>query len=362
LLELLIKRILSQTFLCDYSSKISINHSFHPPPSTMPPNRQMSVAFWSVQIKSGTEVEVQPPEGYVLNVQQAALESEKGSKGAAYLRVTTTNIAGDEQTSLLCTLRDDRVEQCPLNLVFGYDVPIKFRADGDFKGSLHVLGYYQPGPEEDDEEMDSDDEEDMDEEDMEKYRGMLEAAYGRENEESDEESDSEDSDDESDSEDEKLDSNLVEKMIKKNLKQGSSFPQSSRVSEIKEGKASEDDSEGSDSDSGSNSDSDDDDDSEAEPAPKKPSAPPAKKPQSQPPQQSGKPQGGGNKPAVPKQPFHKGGQQQGGNKQGGGGGGAYKHGGGGGGRGGGGGGGGGGFKQGNKHGGGNFKSGDKRKR
>ena len=37
----------------------------------------MSVAFWSVDVTSKKAVEVQPPEGYVLNLQLAALSSGK---------------------------------------------------------------------------------------------------------------------------------------------------------------------------------------------------------------------------------------------------------------------------------------------
>ena len=39
----------------------------------------MSVAFWSVTIKAGKSTEVQPPEGYVLNVCQVALTGKSAS-------------------------------------------------------------------------------------------------------------------------------------------------------------------------------------------------------------------------------------------------------------------------------------------
>ena len=76
----------------------------------------------------------------------------------------TTNIEGENIKAVLFTLRSEKSEQVALNLVFGYDVPIKFAVSGgDGKGVVHISGYYQPGPDEEDEgdEMeDYDDEED----------------------------------------------------------------------------------------------------------------------------------------------------------------------------------------------------------
>jgi len=38
----------------------------------------MSIAFWSVELKKGKPAEVQPPEGYVLNLQNAAVTGGEG--------------------------------------------------------------------------------------------------------------------------------------------------------------------------------------------------------------------------------------------------------------------------------------------
>ena len=126
----------------------------------------MSIAFWSSIIKPGTDVEVQPPEGYVLNLQQAALvvDGESASaKGSMQLKVQTIAIDGEEIKSVLGTLRANAVDQFSMALVFGYDVPVKFSAEGNLKGgSIHISGYFQPGPDEDDD----DDDDDMDEDGM----------------------------------------------------------------------------------------------------------------------------------------------------------------------------------------------------
>ena len=72
----------------------------------------MSVAFWSAVVKPGNDVEVQPPEGYVLNLQQAALSTESAdSKGSMVLKVSTIAIEGDKIVSVLGTLRPVTMEQ-----------------------------------------------------------------------------------------------------------------------------------------------------------------------------------------------------------------------------------------------------------
>lgn len=107
-------------------------------------------------------MEVQPPEGYVLNLQQAALVVEGEAKGSMQLKVQTIAIDGEEIKSVLGTLRANAVDQFSMALVFGYDVPVKFSAEGNLKGgSIHISGYFQPGPDEDD-----DDDDDMDEDGM----------------------------------------------------------------------------------------------------------------------------------------------------------------------------------------------------
>lgn len=119
----------------------------------------MSVAFWSVKLTNNKPVEVQPPEGYVLNVQQAAIAGE----GTAIVKVNTVSVEGDKLDAVICTLRSKTTDQVNLSLVFGYDVPVAFVSEG--KGEVYLSGYYQPGPEEDDEnDYDMDDEDDEDEE------------------------------------------------------------------------------------------------------------------------------------------------------------------------------------------------------
>jgi hypothetical protein len=103
----------------------------------------MSVAFWSVKLTNGKAVEVQPPEGYVLNVQQAAYVGEAHT----VVKVHTTSVEGDKLESVICTLRSKTADQVSMSLVFGYDVPVAFSAEG--KGEVYLSGYYQPGPEED---------------------------------------------------------------------------------------------------------------------------------------------------------------------------------------------------------------------
>lgn len=42
-------------------------------------------------------------------------------------------------------------------MVFGYDVPVKFSIEGACKtASVHLSGYFQPGPDDDDEDDDED--------------------------------------------------------------------------------------------------------------------------------------------------------------------------------------------------------------
>ncbi len=104
----------------------------------------MSVAFWSVTVTNKTPVEVQPPEGFVLNLQQAALVG--AAKGAAVLKVSTVAIEGDAIEAVIGTLRPVTADQINFSLVFGYDVPATFSLSGDANGTVHLSGYYQPGP------------------------------------------------------------------------------------------------------------------------------------------------------------------------------------------------------------------------
>eukprot|EP01036_Dinobryon_divergens_P041344 gene41344-54793_t len=110
----------------------------------------MSLAFWSVALKAGVKTEIQPPEGYVLNVQQAALEGD--GKGAFLVKVETESIEGEPINAVICTLRPNTCEQTGLQLIFGFDVSVKLYFTGDAKGTVHVSGYYQPAPEDFDED------------------------------------------------------------------------------------------------------------------------------------------------------------------------------------------------------------------
>jgi hypothetical protein len=76
----------------------------------------MAVAFWSIELNKGESKEVQPPEGYVLNVQLAAL----GGKGSATIKISTVSIEGDDVNAVICTLREKTCDQFNVNLVFGY--------------------------------------------------------------------------------------------------------------------------------------------------------------------------------------------------------------------------------------------------
>lgn len=170
----------------------------------------MSVAFWSVQLKAGKEVEVQPPEGYVLNLQLAALQGE--NEKCAVIKADTFAIEGDKLQAVICTLRSKTTDQCTLNLVFGYDVSTKFSFTGDKGSTVYLSGYYQPAPE----DMGSDDEFDGD------------APSDSENSDSDEEppmaakgskmviNEPEGDDSESDLEESSIDEDFIKKMIAQN--------------------------------------------------------------------------------------------------------------------------------------------------
>lgn len=104
----------------------------------------MTVAFWTASVKVGHPVEVQPPEGYYLSLQQAAISGNVVD--AIILKVSTISFNGDEVEAVVGTLRPIRSDQINLNLVFGYDVPVMFSVSGDSDGEVHLNGYYQPCP------------------------------------------------------------------------------------------------------------------------------------------------------------------------------------------------------------------------
>lgn len=151
----------------------------------------MSVGFWSTVIKpNGKAHTMQPPEGFVLNVQQLALLG--GEKGSSYsVFVSTEPILGGDGAAtktLLGTLRYPSTEQFQTAMVFGYDVPLSFEVSansegGKSKGEVHISGYLQPGPSEEDDEDDYDDM---------AFGGM---PYGYGEDDDDDEDDDEDEDD-----------------------------------------------------------------------------------------------------------------------------------------------------------------------
>jgi hypothetical protein len=139
----------------------------------------MSVAFWSEEIKVGKEVEVQPPEGYVLNVTQAALVVKDTKSAGLVLHLKTVSVDGDPVQATICTLRPVTCDQCTLQIVLGYDVPLKFVVEGDAKATLHISGYYQPGPDDgdSDDDMEFDDEDGEDDEDDAEEKEFSKAQY-----------------------------------------------------------------------------------------------------------------------------------------------------------------------------------------
>lgn len=171
----------------------------------------MSVAFWSVQLKAGKPVEVQPPEGYVLNLQLASLQGE--NEKCAVVKVDTLAIEGDPLSAVVCTLRTRTADQVNVNLVFGYDVSTKFSFTGDKSSSVYLSGYFQPAPE----DMGSDSEDEYGdapsdgESDSEDEAPVGADAKGK----MVVEEDSEDSEDE-DMEDDSVDEEFIKKMIKQN--------------------------------------------------------------------------------------------------------------------------------------------------
>lgn len=69
----------------------------------------MSVAFWTAIIKVGQPCDVQPPDGYVLNLQQAALVDE--TKGPVVVKATSVSIEGENISAVLGTLRPITADQ-----------------------------------------------------------------------------------------------------------------------------------------------------------------------------------------------------------------------------------------------------------
>eukprot|EP01038_Epipyxis_sp_PR26KG_P007165 gene7165-9768_t len=265
----------------------------------------MSVAFWSTPLKTTEPVEIQPPEGYVLNITQAALTG----KGSLVIKVSTISIEGDELVTVIGTLREQKSEQFPLSLVFGYDVPTKFSVTGDASATAYLSGYYQPAPNEDDDEDDEDgpfgrygeddededdEDEDSEQEDVKDTKKPVTAAKpavvpevtkakvdpikdGKKDSKmvvEDAGDDEEDSDDDEDEDEDDVDEEFVTKMIKQaELEQQKAkkapgkpvappkhLPGVSKAAPAKEESDDDDDDDDEDDDSEGDSDSDDDED------------------------------------------------------------------------------------------------------
>lgn len=147
----------------------------------------MSVAFWSATVTVGKPFTVQPLEGYVLNLQQAAMVNCE-AKSSVVLRAQSISIEGEKMNAILGTLRPITQDQFSmgklqwkrssmkqqadsfakhfimpnmlnsLGMVFGHDVPVTFSVETSCKNAtVHLSGYYQPGPDEDQESDDEDD-------------------------------------------------------------------------------------------------------------------------------------------------------------------------------------------------------------
>ena len=100
----------------------------------------VQVSFWGIVVEEKRMVRVHPRKGLVLNIQMVALETTKTEpcdKCTLYIEV-------DQKTHVLCTLRPMQMENVKLDLVFGSDKVIKFGVSGT--GRVHLTGYYQPGP------------------------------------------------------------------------------------------------------------------------------------------------------------------------------------------------------------------------
>lgn len=162
-------------------------------------------------MKSGKAVEVQPPEGYVLNLQLAALHGE--NEKCAVVKVETMAIEGDPLKAVICTLRSKSNDQCNVNLVFGYDVSTKFSFEGDKSSTVYLSGYYQPAPEDmgSEDEFGNYEESDSDEDDEEK---PMQSAPKESKLVVEEDSEGDDSD--SDIEEDSVDEEFIKKMIAAN--------------------------------------------------------------------------------------------------------------------------------------------------
>lgn len=184
----------------------------------------MSIAFWSVKLTNDSPAEVQPPEGYVLNVQTAALTDAKNANGSQVIKIKTVAVEGGELEAVIGTLRPKTSEQISMNMCLGFDVPATFSIAGDAKGTVYLSGYYQPGP---DMDSDGDDEESDEEEDDEEDDQALEALKAKINAKMNEkipakdkivvegDDDDDESDDDDDDGEDEVDAEFIKKMMAK---------------------------------------------------------------------------------------------------------------------------------------------------
>ena len=85
----------------------------------------MSIAFWSIKLEAGKPQEVAIPEGYVLNVQSAALEIIKDTPNTALvLKVITKDIQDNTLESVIGTLRPLTADQISLGACYSLDISI----------------------------------------------------------------------------------------------------------------------------------------------------------------------------------------------------------------------------------------------
>ena len=126
-----------------------------------------NLAFVSYVLRPGKDVIAEIPEGCCLNICQAALATDNADvKGSLQLRAVSTSIENEPIDAVLGTLRAGVTDQMQLGLCYGYDVPVKFKAVGNLKGScIHLSGYLQPGPDDGDDDGEHDDEDDDDDDD-----------------------------------------------------------------------------------------------------------------------------------------------------------------------------------------------------
>ena len=114
----------------------------------------MSIAFWTSILRKNEINVISVPEGFVLNLQQAALE--KGDYAKVWCKAPSAD--GEIANALLCTLREGSCDQQMLQLVFGEDNDddnednegenkVKFSIESNSPDAIvHLSGYFQPGP------------------------------------------------------------------------------------------------------------------------------------------------------------------------------------------------------------------------